>query len=71
MLFGHSHGIHPSARKVAMHHAMMGTLAITAGLSKLLSSWFRSPLHLLFPAWEWLWAGMILLIGMQLLMYSE
>jgi hypothetical protein len=23
------------------------------------------------PAWEWLWAGLIVLIEMQLLMYSE
>ena len=71
MLFGHSHDVHPSAQKVAMHHAMMGTLAITAGLSKLLLGWFRSRVQILFPAWEWLWAGLILLIGMRLLMYSE
>ena len=71
MLFGHSHGVHPSAQKIAMHHAMMGTLAITAGLSKLLLGWFRSRVQILFPAWEWLWAGLILLIGMRLLMYSE
>ena len=25
MLFGHSHGFHPSAQKIAMHHAIMGT----------------------------------------------
>lgn len=71
MLFGHSHGIQPSARKIAMHHAMMGTLAITAGLSKLLSGWFHSPSHVLSSTWEWLWAGLIVFIGMQLLMYSE
>lgn len=71
MLFGHSHGIHPSAEKIAMHHALMGTMAATAGSSKLLSGWVRSPSHVLSPAWEWLWAGLIVLIGMQLLMYSE
>ena len=71
MLFGHSHGVHPSAQKIALHHAMMGTVAATAGSSKLLSGWFRSPLHVRFPAWEWFWAGLIALIGMQLLMYSE
>ena len=71
MLFGHSHGLHPSAQKIAMHHAMMGTLAITAGLSKLLSGWFRSSLHMLSPAGEWFWAGLIVLIGIQLLIYSE
>ena len=71
MLFGHSHGIHPSAQKIAMHHAMMGTLAITAGSSKLLAGWFCPSSRPRSPAWEWLWAGLILLIGMQLLMYSE
>ena len=71
MLFGHSHGVHPSAQKIAMHHAMMGTMAVTAGSSKLLSGWFRSPSHERSSKWEWLWAGLILLIGMQLLMYSE
>jgi hypothetical protein len=71
MLFGHSNGVHPSARKISMHHAMMGTMAATAGSSKLLSGWFRSPLHVRSPAWGWLWAGLIVLIGMQLLTYSE
>jgi len=71
MLFGHSHGVHPSAEKIAMYHAMMGTMAATAGSFKLLSDWFRSLLHVRSHAWEWLWAGLIVLIGMQLLMYSE
>jgi len=71
MLFGHSHSVHPSAQKIAMHHALMGTMAATAGSSKLLSGLFRSPLHERSPAWGWLWAGLIVLIGMQLLVYSE
>ena len=71
MLFGHSHGVHPSAQKIAMHHAMMGTMAATAGSSKLLSGWFYPSSHVRSPAWGWLWAGLIVLIGMQLLVYSE
>ena len=71
MLFGHSHGIHPSAAKIAMDHAMMGTMAVTAGSSKLLSDWFRSPSHAGFSKWELPWACLILLIGIQLLIYSE
>ena len=39
MLFGHSHGFHPSAQKIAMHHAIMGTMAVTAGSTKLVSAW--------------------------------
>ena len=71
MLFGHSHGVHPSAQKIAIHHAMMGTMAATAGSSKLLSGWFCPSSHVRSLAWEWLWAGLIVLIGTQLLMYSE
>lgn len=71
MLFGHSHGIHPSAQKIAMGHALMGTMAVTAGLSKLLSDWLRFPPGTGSSKWELLWAGLIVLIGMQLLLYSE
>jgi putative copper resistance protein D len=71
MLFGHSHGFHPAAEKIARHHFMIGMTASTAGSFKLLSGWFRSPSHVRSSTWQWLWAGLILLIGMQLLMYSE
>jgi putative copper resistance protein D len=71
MLFGHSHGAHPSAYKIALHHAAMGTVAVTAGLSKLISSWIHRGSGPVPSKWEWLWVGLILLIGMQLLVYSE
>ena len=71
MLFGHSHGVHPSAAKIAMDHVFMGTMAVTAGSSKLLSDWFRSPSHAGFSKLELPWAVLILLIGIQLLIYSE
>ena len=70
MLFGHSHGVHPSAAKIAMDHAMMGIMAVTAGSSKLLSDWFRSPSYGGSSKWELPWAALILLIGTQLLTYS-
>jgi putative copper resistance protein D len=69
MLFGHSHGFHPSAEKIAMHHAIMGTMAVTAGSSKLVSAW--SGLREASAKWEWVWVSLILLIGIQLLVYSE
>ena len=50
---------------------MMGMMAATAGSSKLLSGWFCPFSHVRSLAWEWLWAGLIVLIGTQLLMYSE
>lgn len=70
MLFGHSHGDHPAAQRIALHHAVMAMLAITAGSSKLWSSWRRvSPTGA--SPWELLWASLILVIGGQLLIYSE
>ena len=71
MLFSHSHSGHPFVHKIAMDHAMMGTMAVTAGSSKLLSDWFRSPSHARSSTWGLLWAGLIMLIGIQLLLYSE
>jgi hypothetical protein len=71
MLFGHSHGGHPSAYKIAMDHATMGAMAVTAGSSKLLADWLRSPSNTRSSKWELPWAGLILFIGLQLLMYSE
>jgi len=71
MLFGHSHGDHPFAHKIAMDHAIMGTMAVTAGSSKLLSDWFRTPSHTRPSKWGLFWAGLILLIGIQLMIYSE
>jgi putative copper resistance protein D len=72
MLFLHSHGIHPSAQAIALNHAVMGTMAIVAGSCKLISARASSPSN---PAglsrWKLAWAGFVLLIGLQLLFYSE
>lgn len=71
MLFMHSHGAHPSAQKIAMHHAVMGTLAVSAGSTKLASAWRGVFLGWSRNRWEKVWASLILLIGLQLLFYSE
>ena len=71
MLFAHSHGAHPAAQKIAMHHAVMGTLAVSAGSSKLASAWRGVFMGWSRSRWETIWAGLILLIGLQLLVYSE
>jgi hypothetical protein len=71
MLFTHSHGAHPSAEKIAMHHAVMGTLAVSAGSSRLASAWREFFMGWSRTRWETIWAGLILLIGLQLLFYSE
>ncbi|BFU95158.1 MAG: conserved membrane protein of unknown function [Nitrospira sp.] len=69
MLFAHSHGDHPSGDKIALHHAIMGTMAVTAGSSKLLSGWVKE--QRIPSRWELIWACLIVVIGAQLLIYSE
>jgi putative copper resistance protein D len=68
MLFLHSHGAHPSAHKIAIHHAVMGTTALVAGLCKIIAGVKkqegRSP-------WALAWASLVLLIGVELLVYTE
>ena len=72
MLFAHSHGAHPSAHKITMHHAIMGAMAVTAGSSKLFFGGVRPVTESASSSkWEWLWAGLILVIGAQLIIYSE
>jgi len=68
MLFLHSHGTHPSAHKIAIHHAVMGTTALLAGLCKIIAGTKpqvgRSP-------WGLAWSALVLLIGIELLLYTE
>lgn len=71
MLFSHSHGDHPAAHKIALHHAIMGTMAITAGSAKFMSGWRPRQLAEERSYWELAWAGLVLVIGLQLLIYSE
>jgi hypothetical protein len=54
-----------------MHHAIMGTMAVTAGSFKLFSSWVYAHAGRVPRKWEWVWAGLILLIGAELVIYSE
>ena len=75
LLFLHQHGDHPAAHKIAMNHMVMGTIAIAAGTCKL-AGWSRligdssaaRPRH---SGWDLAWAALILMIGLQLLIYTE
>jgi putative copper resistance protein D len=71
MLFAHSHGAHPAAHKIAIHHAIMGTMAVGAGGSKSIAAWLGASSERSVKGWELAWAGLIILIGLQLLVYSE
>jgi hypothetical protein len=68
MLFLHSHGVHPSAHKIAFHHSVMGTMAILAGVCKITAG--AKPQERLSP-WALAWSAFVLLIGIELLIYTE
>lgn len=70
-LFLHSHGANPLAHQIALHHAVMGIMAVTAGSSKFLSDWKGAGFTDGRSPWNLAWAALILLIGIQLLIYSE
>jgi hypothetical protein len=77
MLFLHSHGAHPSAATIAIHHSMMCATAILAGLCKLAAH----PFQILGLSgdrvagarsdWGLAWSVLVLLIGVELLLYTE
>jgi putative copper resistance protein D len=71
LLFWHSHGNHPANHTIELHHALLGILGVGAALSKAMLSWtFGTSTH---PAKKWAlaWAGFVILIGLQLLVYFE
>ena len=68
MLFLHSHGTHPAAHKIAIHHAVMGTTALVAGLCKITAGAKRQEGR---SPWGLAWAALVLLIGAELLLYTE
>lgn len=73
MLFMHMHGPHPSAHTIAIHHSVMGFMAIAGGLCKFASDYGKAggSLPLASSHLAVAWAGLTLLIGGQLLIYSE
>jgi hypothetical protein len=71
LLLSHHHGGHPGADKIAMHHAIMAVMAVTAGSSKLAADWRGNGNATSPRQWELLWSALVILIGIQLLIYSE
>ena len=76
MLFLHSHGDHPAAHWIFINHSIMGVLALTAASCWLVSQYkgpaeAKAEIRGTKSTWMVTWAGCILLIGGQLLIYSE
>lgn len=77
LLFLHDHGDHPGANAITINHMIMGTMAIAAGSSKLAASPVTACVFgrslTMDGRWGWYvaWPALILLIGVQLLVYTE
>jgi len=72
LLFAHEHGENPAAHSIAMNHMIMGTIAIAAGLVRLAAP--ASPRRDGLAghwAWQLAWPGLIMLISVQLFLYTE
>jgi len=79
ILFLHMHGPHPGGQQIQIHHHVMGSLALAGGLAWFAGEWrqrSRQSTALLHayesrPTLKILWAVAVIIIGAQLLFYSE
>ena len=77
MLFIHMHGPHPAGHQIQVHHQVMGTLALAGGLAWFAGEWlFQPPASRSAAAQpksflKIIWALLVVIIGVQLVLYSE
>lgn len=71
LLFVHSHANHPGAARIDLHHAVLGTVGVIAGLSKGLASWLPGASPQVRSWFEVGWGGGVVLFGLLLVLYSE
>jgi hypothetical protein len=71
LLFVHSHGNHPANHTIELHHALLGSLGVGATLSNAMVSWTSGASPHRVKRWEVAWAGFVIVIGVQLLLYFE
>jgi putative copper resistance protein D len=72
LLFVHDHGHYPGGRAIMMHHLLMGTIAIAAGSLRLATlAGFGGRGSAGQAIWRFAWPGLLLLLGLQLLLYTE
>ena len=71
MLFFHSHGDHPADSMITLHHALLGSFGIGAAVSSAMVAWVSGISPQTAKRWELAWAGFVIAIGLQLLVYFE
>ena len=71
LLFIHSHANHPGAARIDLHHAVLGSVGVCAGLAKGLAAWLPGASPLVRKRWDAAWGGCVVLFGLLLVVYSE
>lgn len=71
LLFFHSHGHHPGNDMIALHHTLLGSFGIGAAVSSGMVAWASGLSPETAKRWELAWAGFVIVMGLQLLLYFE
>ncbi len=71
LLFAHSHGGQPSNGTIDLQHTILGSLGVGAAVSRAMAIRVVNSSSRFGKVWEFLWAGLIIVMGMQLLFYYE
>ena len=71
LLFIHSHGNQPVNHTIVLHHALLGTVGIGAAVSSAMVAWVSGTSEKTMKRWEVTWATCVVVMGLQLLVYSE
>ena len=71
LLFIHSHEHHQGSHMIELHHALLGSFGIGAAISNAMVSWASDAPEQTVNRWEVAWAGFVIVMGLQLLVYNE
>jgi putative copper resistance protein D len=71
LLFIHSHEHHQGNHMIELHHALLGSFGIGATVSNAMVSWASDASEQTVNRWEVAWAGFVIAMGLQLLVYHE
>ena len=71
LLFIHSHEHHSGNNMIELHHVLLGGFGIGAAVSNAMVSWASRASEQTGRRWDVVWAGFVIVIGLQLLVYNE
>lgn len=71
LLFFHTHGDHPANPRIMVHHLVLGIFGFGAAVSSAMVAWVSGFSEQRMKRWETTWAGFVIVIGIQLILYFE